>query len=86
MSEKKPKLTEADLAQRVVRFFEDQHWEAFQEVQCYQGSNRADIVVRQGKILVVIDKGKVAGVKIDRGDGKLRLVLATPEPVDNATE
>lgn len=60
----KEKITEAQLAASVVRFFEDQHWEVFPEVQCYQGSNRADLVVRQGKILGVIECKLALGLPV----------------------
>lgn len=45
--------TEKELAEIVVRWLEDQHWEVYQEVPV--GSGIADIVAKQGKVLWLIE-------------------------------
>jgi hypothetical protein len=64
MSDDKAPLTEADLAACVVRYFSDNHWQVYQEVQLYQGSNRADIVVTQGKLVGVIECKQALGLPV----------------------
>jgi len=47
--------SEADMAQVIVRWLTDQHWEVFQEVQVKPGGARADIVARQGKLIWIVE-------------------------------
>ncbi len=51
----KPKLTEADLARYIVGYFQNLHWDVYQEVQISTQSKRADIVVTQGKLVGVCE-------------------------------
>lgn len=60
----KKKPTEADLAGCIVRFFQDQHWEVYQEVQTHQTSPRADIVIVQGKIVGIIECKQSLGLPV----------------------
>jgi hypothetical protein len=53
--EEKPKPTEADLAACIVRYFADQHWGVFQEVQVGPMMPRCDIVITQGKIVGIVE-------------------------------
>lgn len=62
--EPKHKPTEVDLASRIVDYFEHEHWEVFQEVQLHQSGPRADIVVRQGRIVGVVECKQSLGLPV----------------------
>lgn len=60
----KPKPTEADLAACIVRFFTDQHWEVFQEVQVGPMMPRCDIVITQGKTVGIVECKQALGLPV----------------------
>lgn len=47
--------SEQALGERIVRYFGDREWEVFQEVRTRQHGGVADIVVRQGRIVGVVE-------------------------------
>lgn len=60
----KKKPTEADLAGCIVRFFEDQRWDVYQEVQVGPMMPRADLVIRQGKIVGIVECKQALGLPV----------------------
>lgn len=60
----KKKPTEADLAACIVRFFTDQHWDVYQEVQVGPMMPRADLVVVQGKLVGIIECKQALGLPV----------------------
>lgn len=62
--EEKRKPTEADLASCIVRYFTDQHWEVYQEVQIGPLMPRADIVIAQGKTVGIIECKQALGLPV----------------------
>ncbi len=59
-----PKPTEANLAGCIVRFFTDQHWDVYQEVQVGPMMPRADLVVTQGKIVGIVECKQALGLPV----------------------
>ena len=59
-----PKLTEADLCRYVVRYFQDQHWDVYQEVQLRQGGPIADLVVTQRKLVGIVECKQSLGLPV----------------------
>lgn len=58
------KLTEADLARYIVGYFQDLHWDVYQEVQLSTQSKRADIVVTQGRLVGVCECKQSLGLPV----------------------
>lgn len=54
-AEKRWPESEAVLAQAVVGWLREYHWEVYQEVQIYSGGSVADIVAVQGRLVWVIE-------------------------------
>lgn len=48
-------MSEEDLAAAVVRWFTNQHWEVYQEVQLLSGAPVADLVAVQGPLLWIVE-------------------------------
>jgi len=59
-----PKLTEAALAASIARHFEDLQWDVYQEVQLQQGASRADLVVKQGALVGVVEVKQALGLPV----------------------
>lgn len=49
------KWTEVELAAEVIRWLQDEGWTVYQEVEVYQGGERADIVAVKGSVVSVIE-------------------------------
>ena len=56
--------SEAELAERVVAYLEDQKWEVYQEVEIRRHSGVADIVAVQNKLVWIIECKLLFGLKV----------------------
>jgi hypothetical protein len=58
------KMTEVDLAARVVAWLEEQRFDVYQSVQLHSGGPVADIVATQGSLVVVVEAKLRFGFKV----------------------